>query len=67
MWVWVLLLSVLSERRCAAYGRVVAVEGGGGALAAAVEARAVAQADLVCAELMQAVKREEGGLVAHLD
>lgn len=59
---------MLSERCRAAHGRLLAVERrGGGALAAAVEAGAVAHADLVRAELVQAVEREEGGLVAHLD
>ncbi len=64
---WTSVLDVLSKRRCAAHGCVVAVERGGGALAAAVEARAVAQADLICAELVQAVEREEGGFIAHFD
>lgn len=59
---------MLSERCRAAHGRLLAVERrGGGALAAAVEAGAVAHADLVRAELVQAFKSKEGSFIAHFD
>lgn len=54
----------------AVHGRLLALDGharGGAALAAGVQTRAVAQADLVCGELVEGLEAQERGLLAHLD